>query len=154
MEVGIPTRQTSSRDFTTRRKSNLLQRLVRTLQEDENSAKGSSTRQLQFITQNRIFGREKEILLLENAYQRIAKSHSELVLIRGPSGSGKSTLLEAFVRELPPSAFRVSGKFDQLQSHAPYAALVSASEQLCRQALRRDNRNDIRDRIRELAAWP
>ena len=42
----------------------------------------------------------------------------------------------------------VQGKFDQLQSHAPYSGLVTASDQLCRQILKHSNSGDIRNRIR------
>jgi predicted ATPase len=157
MEEAVPVRQSPPKG-SIRRKSNLLVRLVSSLQEvqvEEKPAKAGITRSDSetsrlFLTQNRVVGRDKELLLLEKVYRRIAKSHSELVLIRGPSGSGKSTLLEAFTRKLPASVFRVSGKFDQLQSHAPYAALVSASDQLCRQALQRESSFEIRERIRDL----
>ena len=37
---------------------------------------------------------------------------------------------------------------DQLESHAPYSALVTASDQLCRQILKHLNSGDIRNRIR------
>ena len=79
------------------------------------------------------------------------KAHtSELVMVHGPSGAGKSTLVQAFVDGLPPEVFHVQGRFDQLQSHAPYAALVAASDHLCRLILRRENGGVIRDRIRAL----
>jgi predicted ATPase len=64
---------------------------------------------------------------------------SELVMVHGPSGAGKSALIKEFVDSLPPEVFHMQGKFDQLQSHAPYAALVAASDHLCRQILRREN---------------
>jgi len=75
---------------------------------------------------------------------------SELVMVHGPSGAGKSALIKEFVDSLPPEVFHMQGKFDQLQSHAPYAALVAASDHLCRQILRRENGGVIRDRIRAL----
>jgi predicted ATPase len=81
----------------------------------------------------------------------MVKAHtSELVMVHGPSGAGKSALVKAFVNSLPSEIFHVQGKFDQLQSHAPYAALVAASDHLCRLILRRENSGVIRDRIRAL----
>jgi predicted ATPase len=44
----------------------------------------------------------------------------------------------------------MEGKFNQLQTRAPYAALAAASDQLCRQIMRRENCIDIRDRIRAI----
>ena len=97
-----------------------------------------------------LVGREESLHQLKDAYERIRVSQSELVLVHGISGSGKSSLINAFVREsvVEQEVLFVSGKFDQLLSHAPFAALVTASNQLCRDILRRVNSEAIRDRIR------
>jgi predicted ATPase len=82
---------------------------------------------------------------------RIIEQHTtELAVIHGTSGCGKSSLVQSFARNLPPEVLYVEGKFDQLQSHAPYSALVTASDQLCRQILNKKNGGEIRDRVRSV----
>ena len=126
----------------------VLTRMVKTLQDQGTESKGTSS---PFLNHSQIVGREAQLHLLDESYKRISTSQpSELVLVHGPSGAGKSTLVQAFVRKLPPNVLHIHGKFDQLSSHAPYAALVDASGQLCRQVLRRENSDEIRDRIRAL----
>ena len=104
-----------------------------------------------FLRGCQIVGRQPQLQLLNECYAQMEKAHiSEVVMVHGPSGAGKSALVKAFVDGLPPEIFHVQGKFDQLQSHAPYAALVAASDHLCRLILRRENSGVIRDRIRAL----
>jgi predicted ATPase len=69
-------------------------------------------------------------------------------------GSGKSVLVQSFLNSLPNEILRIQGKFDQLHSHTPYSALVSASDQLCRQIMKLPNCDDIRQRIRFLLESP
>jgi predicted ATPase len=127
----------------------VLTRMVKTLQFQANTERSKHSSP-SFLLRNQIVGREAQLHLLDESYTRISTSQpSELVLVHGPSGAGKSTLVQAFVRRLPSSVLHIHGKFDQL-SHAPYAALVAASDQLCRQVLRRKNSGEIRDRIRAL----
>lgn len=80
-----------------------------------------------FLIQEKLYGREKEVALLEAAYERICGGSRELVLIGGPSGVGKSVL----VNELQKSVIRqkgyfISGKYDQFMRNIPYYAIKSA----------------------------
>jgi predicted ATPase len=137
-----------------RQSKSMLTRMVKTLQDQATGSKDTSSsfrNGRRFLKHSQIVGREAQLHLLDESYKRISTSQpSELVLVHGPSGAGKSTLVQAFVRKLPPNVLHIHGKFDQLPSHAPYAALVAASDQLCRQVLRRENSDEIRDRIRAL----
>jgi pantothenate kinase-related protein Tda10 len=127
----------------------VLTRMVKSLQDQGVESKGTSSsfrNGLRFLKHSQIVWRAGQLLhLLDESYKRISTSQpSELVLVHGPSGAGKSTLVQAFVRRLPSSVLHIYGKFDQLSSHAPYAALVAASDQLlCRQVLRRENSGEI-----------
>ena len=119
-------------------RQSLLTRMVETLQDQ--GTERSKRRSSSLPKHNQIVGRDTQLHLLDESYKRISTSQpSELVLVHGRSGAGKSTLVQAFVRNLPPNVLYIHGKFDQLSSHAPYAALVAASDQLCRQVLRREN---------------
>ena len=65
-------------------------------------------------------------------------SGSELVLLTGPSGSGKSALVKTLMEWIRTErqSLTVSfgtGKFDQMVNNEPFAAIVSASNDLCDQ---------------------
>jgi predicted ATPase len=96
-----------------------------------------------------LVGRESQLQRLEEVFQRMVGCHeTEIVMIHGPSGVGKSTLVDIFVQKLPPTVLVARGKFDQLRCRAPFSALVSMTEHLCRQILRMSNSQEIRGRIR------
>jgi predicted ATPase len=100
---------------------------------------------------DKLFGRDQQLKILLDCYHRMKVNQKlEIILIKGASGSGKSSLVQAFTTHLPSDVFCVQGKFDQLHSHAPYSALVTASDQLCRKILRNPNSGHIRDRIRSM----
>ncbi len=94
-------------------------------------------------------GRESELQMLHDCFNRVATMKvTEVVTIHGPSGAGKSALMRSFFGTLHEEVFQMEGKFNQLQSRAPYVALAAASDQLCRQIMRRENCTEIRNRIR------
>jgi predicted ATPase len=106
---------------------------------------------ISFLKQHRFVGRKVELQQLNDCFHRIKMNQkSELVLLYGPPGVGKSSLVRNFAQNLPTTTLRVEGKFEQRRTHIPYAAFVSASDQLCRQISRQDNCDDIRERIRSL----
>ena len=87
-----------------------------------------------------LFGRDREIEVLEEALDRLVGNDEEsnnavriLNLIYGNSGSGKTALAnqaEAYVRRHKKGLF-ISGKFDLKQMDKPYAAVENALVQLC-----------------------
>ncbi|MBW4446022.1 MAG: EAL domain-containing protein [Spirirestis rafaelensis WJT71-NPBG6] len=100
-----------------------------------------------FTIGQKLYGREREIETLLEAFTRVAggetenssistQSQIEMILVTGYSGVGKSAL----VREVhkPITARRGSfiwGKFDQYQRNIPYYALSQAFDDLCKQLL-------------------
>ncbi|KAI2493418.1 histidine kinase [Fragilaria crotonensis] len=100
-------------------------------------------------TKRIIVAREKELQLLCDRYEQVTTmKRTEVVTIHGPSGVGKTALVRSFINTLQEGVFHMEGKFNQLQSRAPYAALAAASDQLCHQIMKRENSIEIRDRIR------
>jgi predicted ATPase len=96
-----------------------------------------------------IVGREKELQLLHDCFDQVTTMKTtEVVTIHGPSGVGKTALVQSFIQSLPEGAFHMEGKFNELQSRSPYAALATASDQLCHQIIRSENSIEIRNRIR------
>ncbi|MCT7982948.1 AAA family ATPase [Laspinema sp. A4] len=84
----------------------------------------------------KIYGRDREIAILQSTFTRISHGSRETLLIAGHSGIGKSAL----VRQLQPwirqhNGYFISGKFDHYKQNIPYRALVSAFRELIRQRL-------------------
>ena len=106
-----------------------------------------------FAKWNAFVGRESQLQNLDTIFVRICESHaSEAVMIHGPSGIGKSTLVDAFLKTLSTKSTVISarGKFDPLlYCRTPFSTLVAMTEHLCRQILRHENHEEIRDRIRQ-----
>jgi predicted ATPase len=111
----------------------------------------TSSKDINLSKSSILVGRDEEYRQLQDCFTRIIEQQStELIVIHGTSGCGKSSLVQSFARNLPPEVLYVEGKFDQLQSHAPYSALVTASDQLCRHILNKKNCGEIRDRVRSV----
>jgi predicted ATPase len=100
---------------------------------------------------NVFVGRQIHLAQLETTFQRVMSTQkSETVIIQGVSGVGKTTLVKEFVKNLPPNAFYVRGKFDQSSCRGPFCVLIAIAEQLCRQILRSNCSEEIRIRIRDI----
>ncbi|WP_437807404.1 trifunctional serine/threonine-protein kinase/ATP-binding protein/sensor histidine kinase [Sorangium sp. So ce1078] len=81
-----------------------------------------------------LYGRQREVQALLEAFDRVARGGTELMLIAGYSGVGKSALAHELYR--PITAVRgyfVAGKYDQLKRSTPYTAITSAFRDLVRQ---------------------
>ncbi len=87
----------------------------------------------------KLYGREQEVITLLSAFERVAMSNSEIILVSGYSGIGKSSLVnevhKPIVRE---KGYFISGKFDQLGRSVPYASVIQAFQSLMRQLLAED----------------
>ena len=73
----------------------------------------------------KLYGREKEIQAILEAFERVKGGAVELTLVAGYSGTGKSVL----VSETHPSlastkGYFVEGKFDQFQKNIPFSAWI------------------------------
>lgn len=96
-----------------------------------------------FQIPQKLYGREKEIKDLLNAFARITNSSSvtsypkkEMLLITGYAGIGKTSIVqEIYQSVLEKKAYFTSGKFAQFQHTNPYSAIVEALTGLVRQLL-------------------
>ncbi|MGH1365095.1 MAG: trifunctional serine/threonine-protein kinase/ATP-binding protein/sensor histidine kinase [Calditrichia bacterium] len=81
----------------------------------------------------KLFGREKEIEALREAFKRTLNGREEFLLISGGAGVGKSVLVNELHKPvLAGNGIFVSGKFDQLQRNVPYFSVSRAFEALIR----------------------
>jgi len=107
-----------------------------------------------FVIPGKLYGREQDIKLLLEAFDRVAgvdntgtpadqevETHSalarsEVMLVSGYSGIGKSALVQEIYKPITRQrGYFISGKFDQFQRNVPYSALIQAFRSLIRQLL-------------------
>ncbi|WP_298626191.1 AAA family ATPase [uncultured Legionella sp.] len=83
-----------------------------------------------------LYGRGQEVQQLVDAFRRISKSGSEIVLIAGYSGIGKTSLVKEVCKPLVGhKGYFIQGKFDQLRRSIPYSGIVEAFQNLVKQVL-------------------
>ncbi len=89
-----------------------------------------------FQISQKLYGREEEVDMLVDAFDRVSSGPSELVLVSGYSGVGKSAL----VHEIHKPVIRrrghfIVGSFDSHKRSMPYAPFLEAFQILIRQLL-------------------
>ncbi|HSI61256.1 MAG TPA: AAA family ATPase [Ideonella sp.] len=96
-----------------------------------------SDRSERFQLPQRLYGRERDIEVLLDAFGRVALSgEPALVLVAGYSGIGKSALVAELHRPIVERrAYFIAGKFDQYRRDIPYATMAQALQSLVQQVL-------------------
>ncbi|MCZ8521545.1 MULTISPECIES: AAA family ATPase [Paenibacillus] len=85
---------------------------------------GSADTAHPFLISETIYGRERELRLLREAYARCLTGQAESVFVSGLSGIGKSYLIHEFQKGIVQgTALFVQGKFDQYKRESPYYAI-------------------------------
>ncbi|HNF14901.1 MAG TPA: serine/threonine-protein kinase PknK, partial [Leptospiraceae bacterium] len=85
-----------------------------------------------FKIRGRLYGRENELKVLEDAYRNSVSGRPELVLVSGYSGAGKTSIVNEMHRMITEKrGFFASGKFDQFQKNIPYYAFTRAFNSFC-----------------------
>jgi diguanylate cyclase (GGDEF)-like protein len=88
----------------------------------------------------KLYGREKEVALLINSFDRISQGTSEIMLISGLSGVGKSALVNEIHRPLTEKkGVFISGKFEQNQRGIPFYAWRQAFTSLAKYILKEND---------------
>lgn len=89
-----------------------------------------------FQIPQKLYGRERQVETLLDAFEQVSQGHTQLMLVTGYSGIGKSMLIKEIYQSLTAKhGYFISGKFDQFQRNIPYNALVSAFGELVQQLL-------------------
>ncbi|MBF0102012.1 MAG: AAA family ATPase [Desulfobacterales bacterium] len=92
-----------------------------------------------FQIPEKLYGREKEIRMLRDAFVKVNQGSVQFFCIKGPIGIGKTVLaneIHRWIHEI--HGFFFSAKFDSLTSDIPYAPLLHAFRDLVRQVLTED----------------
>ncbi|HYX35059.1 MAG TPA: AAA family ATPase, partial [Oligoflexus sp.] len=85
-----------------------------------------------FSVSQKCYGREKEIGLLEEAFEKVFSSkEAQMILVAGTSGIGKTTLINEVQKPLlRRRGLFIKGKFNQYNRDTPYEAFISAFSSL------------------------
>ena len=88
----------------------------------------------------KIFGRKKEMELLQSNFQQVLAGKKNLVFIKGPAGIGKTFLIQEIEQYvLKKNGIFITGKFNLLQQAVPYTGIIQAFRQLARHLLTRSD---------------
>ena len=89
-----------------------------------------------FQIPQKLYGREREVETLLQAFDRVTTGQSEFLLVAGYSGIGKSSLVQEIYKPITAKrGYFISGKFDQYQRNIPYSAIIQAFKELTKQLL-------------------
>jgi PAS domain S-box-containing protein len=103
----------------------------------------SSDRPNQVNIPQKLYGREKEVEELLEAFERVSLASVELVTVGGYSGIGKSAFVYEVLRNLTrQKGYFTSGKFDQFKRDVPLACITEAFRGLIKQLLT-ENQNRL-----------
>jgi len=94
--------------------------------------------QERFMIPEKLYGREKEVSTLLEAFNRVANGSGEIemMLVAGFSGIGKTAVVNEVHKPIVSSkGYFIKGKFDQFQRDIPLNAWVQAFKNLMRQLL-------------------
>lgn len=95
-----------------------------------------------FEIPHKLYGREAEIEMLVDAFERAADGTSEQVLVSGYSGIGKSSLIHEIRKSITGKrGYFISGKFDQFERNVPYYGIIQAFKELIKQLLAQSQRS-------------
>lgn len=99
------------------------------------------------LISERLYGRESDVNVLVDAFERVAQGGStELVLVSGGPGVGKSSLVNELHKTIAARRGLFAwGKFDQYKRDIPYATLAQSLQGLVQRLLGENND--------ELAGW-
>ncbi|NET48335.1 MAG: serine/threonine-protein kinase PknK, partial [Merismopedia sp. SIO2A8] len=95
-----------------------------------------------FLISEKLYGREAEVQLLLNAFDRVSQGSSELMLVSGFSGIGKTAVVNEVHKPITQRrGYFIKGKFDQFNRNIPFSAFVQAFRDLVEQLL---SENDVK----------
>jgi predicted ATPase/signal transduction histidine kinase len=99
-----------------------------------------------FTIPEKLYGREPEVQVLLDAFERVFQRDTELMLVAGVSGIGKTVVIHEVHKPIVRQrGYFIKGKFDQFNRNIPFWAFVQALRDLMGQLL---SESDV-----QLAAW-
>ncbi|MBD2505719.1 AAA family ATPase [Nostoc muscorum FACHB-395] len=89
-----------------------------------------------FIMAEKLYGREQEVKILLEGFERVASGTSEFMLVAGFSGIGKTAVVNEVHKPIVRQrGYFIKGKYDQFNRNIPLSAFVQAFRDLMGQLL-------------------
>ncbi|MBE9001976.1 AAA family ATPase [Nostoc sp. LEGE 12447] len=89
-----------------------------------------------FVMAEKLYGREQEVKILLEAFERVASGTSEFMLVAGFSGIGKTAVVNEVHKPIVRQrGYFIKGKYDQFNRNIPLSAFVQAFRDLMGQLL-------------------
>ncbi|BAY28177.1 multi-sensor signal transduction histidine kinase [Nostoc carneum NIES-2107] len=89
-----------------------------------------------FIIPDKLYGRDKEVQTLLEAFDRVSQGTTEMMLVAGFSGIGKTAVVNEVHKPIVRQrGYFIKGKYDQFQRNIPFSAFVQAFRDLMGQLL-------------------
>ncbi|MBD2410833.1 serine/threonine protein kinase [Nostoc calcicola FACHB-389] len=89
-----------------------------------------------FIIPDQLYGRETEVSILLQAFERVSLGATEMILVAGFSGIGKTAVVNEVHKPIVRQrGYFIKGKYDQFQRNIPLSAFVQAFRDLITQLL-------------------
>ncbi|MBD2449920.1 AAA family ATPase [Nostoc sp. FACHB-152] len=89
-----------------------------------------------FIIPDKLYGREAEVEILLQAFDRVSQGATEMMLVAGLSGIGKTAVVNEIHKPIVRQrGYFIKGKFDQFNRNIPFSAFVQAFRDLMGQLL-------------------
>ena len=90
-----------------------------------------------FEVPQKLYGRAREAAALLDAFSRVSRGSTALLLVSGYAGIGKSSLIHELQKPIVErKGYFVSGKYDQYSRDVPYSAITRALSGLIHQILK------------------
>ncbi|MCI5146094.1 MAG: hypothetical protein D3923_11330, partial [Candidatus Electrothrix sp. AR3] len=84
----------------------------------------------------KLYGREDEVNILLQSFERVSQGTAEMMLVAGYSGVGKTALVHEVHKPMTEKrGYFAAGKFDQFQKSIPYSAITQAFNEFFRYLL-------------------
>ncbi|MEA5550763.1 ATP-binding sensor histidine kinase [Anabaena cylindrica UHCC 0172] len=89
-----------------------------------------------FIIPDKLYGRETEVEILLQAFERVSQGATEMMLVAGFSGIGKTAVVNEVHKPIVRQrGYFIKGKFDQFNRNIPFSAFVQVFRDLMWQLL-------------------
>ncbi|ABA22458.1 Serine/Threonine protein kinase and Signal Transduction Histidine Kinase (STHK) with GAF and PAS/PAC sensor [Trichormus variabilis ATCC 29413] len=93
-----------------------------------------------FIIPDKLYGREAQIEMLLQAFDRVSLGATEMMLVAGFSGIGKTAVVNEVHKPIVRQrGYFIKGKFEQFQRNIPFSAFVQAFRNLIGKLLTESN---------------
>ena len=103
-----------------------------------------------FRLPEKMYGREIEIAMLIDEFNRVKENNIGISMVSGYSGIGKSCVVEEIQKYVvKKGGYFISGQYEQLQQDIPYSGLIQAFQEIIKQILTEpvDRINDWRYKL-------